>query len=144
MATYKLKRKVFTRYDETDALKRMKDSDILAEQKKSSPSLMGPATQAVSGAATGAGVGALALGAKGLGNAGSRWSSALKGVKKGGIAGAIIGGTIAGSMALSKRNKEANDTDFYNKRLDYAQRQARRREKADWNSNMTQREGYSY
>ena len=34
MARYIMKRKSFTKWDETDNLKRMKDSDILAEQKK--------------------------------------------------------------------------------------------------------------
>ena len=34
MARYILKRKSFTKWDDTDNLKRMKDSDILAEEKK--------------------------------------------------------------------------------------------------------------
>ena len=35
--TFRLKRKSFSKYDETDNLKRMKDSDILAEKKKEAP-----------------------------------------------------------------------------------------------------------
>ena len=44
----------------------------------------------------------------------------------------------------ARRSKEQADNEFYNRRLEYAQRQAKRREKADWKSNMTQRDGYSY
>ena len=32
-----IKRKLFTKYDDTDNLKRMKDSDILAEKPKQAP-----------------------------------------------------------------------------------------------------------
>lgn len=156
MGTYRLKRKLFTQYDDTDNLKRMKDSDILAEQHKKP---MTTGNQVATGAIGGALVGGAALGAgkallgkggpraitgNGLqrfaaksANAGSRF---LKGGKKGLIAGAIVG---TGVM-LHRRGKEKQQNEFYNRRLDYAQRQAMRREKADWKANMTQRDGYSY
>ena len=148
MATYILKRKVFTKWDETDNLKRMKDSDILAEQKRPTGPTASGIGNTLATTAAGTAIGATALGAaKGLsgafGKAGSM-GNALKGLKSGGKWGALAGGVIAGTMALSKQNKQADDNRFYNKRLEYAQRQAKRREKADWKSNMTQREGYSY
>lgn len=152
MATYILKRKVFTRWDETDNLKRMKDSDILAEQKRSTSPTVSSVSDTLASTATGAVAGATALGAaKGLSGAfgkaatvGGKMGNAWKGLKSGGKWGALAGGVIAGTMALNKHNKQAEDNKFYNKRLEYAQRQAKRREKADWKSNMTQREGYSY
>ena len=148
MATYRLKRKIFTKWDETDNLKRMKDSDILAEQKRSTGPTVSGVGDTLAATATGAAVGGTALGAaKGLsgafGKAGSM-GNAWKGLKSGGKCGALAGGILAGGMALAKQNKQASDNRFYNKRLEYAQRQAKRREKADWKSNMTQREGYSY
>ena len=144
MAKYILKRKNFTKWDETDNLKRMKDSDILAEQKKPTAPGLGPALgTTAAGTAIGAGVGAAAMGI-GKGIAGKSWGAAAKGLKTGGIAGAALGGLVAGTMALSKVNKNAEANNFYNKRLEYAQRQARRREKKDWKANMTQRDGYSY
>ena len=63
---------------------------------------------------------------------------------KGGKTGLVVGGLLAGGMALRNRNKKAEDNEWYNKRLNYAQRQARRREKTDRRTNMTQRDGYSY
>jgi hypothetical protein len=44
----------------------------------------------------------------------------------------------------SKRSQEKAENSWYNDRLEYAQRQARRREKKDWKANMTERDGYSY
>ena len=46
--------------------------------------------------------------------------------------------------ALRRKGKADKENKFYNNRLEYAQRQALRREHADWKANMTQREGYSY
>ena len=48
------------------------------------------------------------------------------------------------SCGSPEGNKKRKDRTFYNDRLEYAQRQARRREKKDWKENMTQREGYTY
>ena len=67
-----------------------------------------------------------------------------RGAAKFGKAGAMIGGLTAGVMAYNKGSKQAKDNEFYNQRLEYAKRQALRRERADWKTNMTQREGYSY
>lgn len=135
MAIYTIKRKLYTRYDDTDTLKRMKDADILAEQKKQAPGYGDTIQKTVGGAA----VGGLAAGI-----AGGIKSKSWAGAKKYGKLGAMGVGLGAGLMALNKRDKEAADRNFYNKRLAYAQRQAKRREKIDWKSNMTQRDGYSY
>ena len=135
MGIFKLKRKSFTKYDETDNLKRMKDSDILAEKPKKGPSAIPAIGNAAVGAAGGAAIGAIAGGIKG-----KSWKAA----RKGGKAGAIIGGTMLLAGAMNKRSKEARENDFYNDRLEYAQRQAKRREKKDWKENMTQRDGYSF
>ena len=113
----------------------MKDSDILAEQKKEAPGY----GDVVSKTAGGAVVGGLAAGI-----AGGLKSKSLAGASKYGKLGAMGVGLGAGLMALNKRDKEAADRNFYNKRLAYAQKQAKRREKIDWKSNMTQRDGYSY
>jgi len=135
--------KEFTKWDETDNLKRAKDSDILAEEKKKKPGMGGPILAGASGAITGAATGAVAGGI--IGGARKKSFKAIgKGIKKGGAAGAIIGGTVMAAGALKKRNKERDDIQFYNNRLEYAQRQALRREKKDWKQNMTGREGYSY
>ena len=143
MGTFILKRKTYSVYDETDSLKRMRDSDILAQQKKQNPGF----GQAAQTAATGAVVGAAGLGvAKGISNAfnGGGFKGAWNGIKSGGKMGAVLGGIGAGMYALHQRNKQVENNSFYNNRLEYAQKQAKRREKIDWRNNMTQRDGYSY
>lgn len=135
-----IKRKLFTKYDDTDNLKRMKDSDILAEKPKQAPGYGSVARAALGGAALGGTVGSVA-GAFGKNKAGR---SLLGRMGKGGKTGLVVGGLLAGGMALRNRNKQAENNEWYNKRLNYAQRQARRREKQDWKTNMTQRDGYSY
>ena len=111
----------------------MKDSDILAEEKKKSPGYRSVLRDAALGAATGAALGG------GIGMA------SKKGTFKGGAKyGAILGGLVMGAAGLKKKNKEEEEKEFYNKRLEYAQRHAKRRERIDWKSNMTQRDGYSY
>jgi hypothetical protein len=138
MSKYILKRKTFTRYDETDNLKRMKDSDILAEEKKraNGSGFKSVLRDTAVGIGTGAAIGAVAglLGKKPTMN---RFKSKAK-------TGAILGGIIMGTAGIRKKNKEDEDRDFYNRRLEYAQRHARRREAIDWKANMTQRDGYSY
>ena len=124
-----LRTKSFTKYDDTDNLKRMKDSDILAEQKKEVPSY---ASTVLPKAAAGAAIGA------------AGWAAGGKGLKNGAIGGAILGAAALGISAANKRQKEREANQFYNDRLEYAQKQAKRREKVDWKQNMTQREGYSY
>lgn len=138
MGTYRLRRKTFTQYDDTDNLKRMKDSDILAEKLKK-PTTDGTAV------ATGALAGAGLVGAGGLVRGfvkgkGARFATAGRMGRR----GALIGAAIGGGAMLYKRGKEKKENQFYNRRLEYAQRQAVRREKADWKANMTQRDGYSY
>lgn len=143
-------RKTFTKFDETDHLKQMKDSDILAEQKKKAPGYGNVISSGVGGIAAGAAIGgvggAIAGGVRAGGVKGFRGKAAsvMKGVKGWGKTGAIVGGLVAGGMALHQRNKQANDIQFYNDRLEYAQRHARRRERKDWKQNMTQRDGYTY
>ena len=132
MNKYILKRKTFTKYDETDNLKRMKDSDILAEEKKKSPGYKSVLRDAALGVAGGAVLG----GALGL-RKGGNFRRGLK-------TGAVLGGLAMGAAGLRKKNKEDEERDFYNRRLEYAQRHARRRERIDWKANMTQRDGYSY
>ncbi|MDE7346014.1 MAG: hypothetical protein K2N48_04635 [Muribaculaceae bacterium] len=126
--------KIFTQWDETDRLKQMKDSDILAEKKKKNPSRFG-------GMLKGTGIGG-AIGATGGALLGMRkgWKGAAIGAAVGGSIGSTVGGG-AGMMSGSKQRKE---NEFYNDRLRYAQRQAQRRERKDWKQNMTQREGYTY
>jgi hypothetical protein len=138
MGIYRFKRKTFTKYDETDNLKRMKDSDILAEKKKT-PSITGAhmATAGLAGGLVGGAIGA-----------GSGIVSGFKGkgykVARRGKMGVLVGAGIGLAAMGSQRSKEKADNSFYNSRLEYAQRQAMRREKADWKANMTQRDGYSY
>jgi hypothetical protein len=144
MATYILKRKSFTKWDETDNLKRMKDADILAEQKKKQPGYGNVVQSSLGGAIIGGTGAAVAGGATGFLNKGARMATAGARASKYGKLGAVAGAAILGSKALKERNNQAQENNFYNRRLEYAQRQARRREKKDWKSNMTQRDGYSY
>lgn len=143
MGTIYLKRKLYTQWDETDNLKRMKDSDILAEKKKKGPGYGSVLSSTAGGAIAGATTGAIALGLhRGIKN--KSWAGAASGLKSGGKYGALIGGTLMAAGALKRKNKVDRENKFYNDRLEYAQHQALRREHADWRSNMTQREGYSY
>lgn len=138
-----LKRKTFTRWDDTDNLKRMKDSDILAEKRRrvhdygkiARDTAVGAAAGLVSGAALGTIAGA----------GGNTWlQQRANGLVKGARYGATIGTGIGLSRAIINDQKNADDAVFFNRRLAYAQRQARRRERRDWKTNMTQRDGYSY
>ena len=143
MARYIMKRKSFTKWDETDNLKRMKDSDILAEQKKKQPGYGGVVQGSLGGAIVGGSAGAVAGGIGSLFKKGARSNWARNAGKLGKL-GAVGGALLVGGKALKDRNDQAQENNFYNKRLAYAQRQAIRREKKDWKSNMTQRDGYSY
>lgn len=145
-----VKRKLYTKFDETDRLKEMRDSDILAERKKKTGGWGNVVGNTISGAGIGGAAGA-ALGASVVGGMAIRNRSAaglgqnlLNAGKKAGIAGAVAGGILAGGLALRKRNKKARDNKFYNDRLEYAQRQAQRRERKNWKNTMTQREDYTY
>lgn len=148
----KFRQKIYTRYDMTDRLKQMRDSDILAEKDKEKVST----TEAIGGVSAGkAALGGAA--AAGLIAGASNYMRGAKNLRFSGRA-AMKGGLIAGGVALGynalkgmtsgNKAKEAQqyneDVDFYNKRLHEAQKQARRREAADWKNNMTNREGYTY
>lgn len=137
-----IKRKLYTVYDDTDNLKRMKDSDIIAEKpRKSSVTPMMVAGSTISGLAAGGASGAI-IGAFTKNK--KPGSSFLSKMGRGGKKGAILGGLAAGGLALMNKNKQDKENQFYNDRLEYAKRHALRRERADWKQNMTQRQGYSY
>lgn len=129
----KFRQKEYTRWDETDQLKQMKDSDILAEQKRKNPSRFGGALK---GATIGSAIGATAGALMGL-----KRGNVLGGIRKGATWGGVLGGVGGGAFIGNKQRSENN---FYNDRLEYAKRQALRREKKDWKQNMTGREGYTY
>jgi hypothetical protein len=134
------KEKQYTRWDDTDTLKKMRDSDILAERKKSG-TLGDTATKMGLGAAAGGVVGSVVGGIAGMKKGGKGF---IKGAKGGAVAGSLLAGGAAGTAAAIGNSKKQSDINFYNRRLEYAKRQAGRRERADWKSNMTQREGYTY
>lgn len=120
----KFRLKNFTKWDETDSIKQMKDSDILAEPKKNNSSInYRVAKHGLLGAATGGLVGALKGNAK---------------------TGAILGGLGGLALGNLKTSKEKEENKFYNDRLRYAKTMALRREKKDWKLNQTGREGYTY
>ena len=124
-----------TKYDRTDRIKQMKDSDVLAEKKRSN-------TRSYINAAKAGGVGALI--GSGLGAAAS---IATKGrVKMGNAAkaGAIAGGLVVGGGKLAATHGEREQNRFVNRRLNEAKRQAIRREAKDWKNNAVNREGYTY
>ena len=162
MSIFILRRKNFTVYDDTDNIKRMKDSDILAERERERESFRPVASGAIKGALGGAALGGLAAGAVGAAGGwtaaknagattlGSKLAGAARGaadfgrLKKYGMWGAGIGAAGMALHALSKRSDRQDEVDKYNNRLHYAQRQAMRRERADWKKNNTTRDGYSY
>lgn len=129
----KFREKQYTVYDQTDQLKQMKDSDIIAQKKKSNWGLRG---QNLHDTAMGVGIGA------GIGSVIGTFGK--KGIWKGGKYGAILGGTIAGGISLAQTRQQKKDNNFYNDRLDFAKRHALRRERADWRNNNLNREGYTY
>lgn len=124
-----------TRWDRTDRLKQMKDSDVLAEKKRSN-------TRSYLGAAKAGGVGAL-VGA----GIGAATSIATRGKFKMGNAaktGALVGGLALGGGKLAATHGEREENRFVNRRLGEAKRQAIRRESKDWKNNTVNREGYTY
>lgn len=133
-----IKRSLYSIYDDTDSIKRMKDSDILAAKPKKQEGYGGVLGTAATGAVVGATAGA--LGKSMLGKS----ATFGKRFVKGGKYGAVIGGTIGAIVGANRRNKFNKENEFYNNRLEQAQRWAKRREKIDWKQNMTGREGYSY
>lgn len=146
-----LRTKNFTKWDDTDNLKRAKDSDILAEEEKKKPGIGKIVNAAGAGAITGAAGGAVghlaARITKRVGK-GEAKRIAEKLVKRGGkknikLAAALTASTLA-IGATNKRQKEVEEINHYNKRLRYAKKQAQRREERNWVNNMTnEREEYS-
>ena len=130
-------RKNFTQWDETDRLKGMKDSDILAEKKRSTAATGSMIRSGLAGASLGGLTGTVSGFISGKGK---RIATA----GKVGRTGAVLGAGVGASLTYLKNRKKMDENRFYNNRLDYAQRQALRRERKDWKINMTQRDGYSY
>lgn len=149
---YEYAQREFTKYDETDSLKRAKDSDILAEDEKKKPGVGKVVSAGVAGGITGAAAGAGAhvtskiVRKHGKGEAKKiAHKIAKNGGKKNVLIGAGVGALALGAGAANKRSKEVEEVNHYNKRLRYAKRQALRREGKDWRNNMTNgREEYSY
>lgn len=147
----KFRQKIYTRYDMTDRLKQMRDSDILAEKEKEKISAREAAGGVSVGQATlgGAAIGGLAAAANNYMKGGKGWFKGRGAMKGAAIAGGVaLGYNALKGMTSGNKKKEAEeynkDVDFYNRRLREAQKQARRREAADWKNNMTNREGYTY
>jgi hypothetical protein len=133
-----------TGFDRTDNIKRMKDSDIIAEKKRSNAkSYKSVAKHTAVGAGVGATIGAGTAAVMGFKKGGLR--GAMKHVKLGAGAGAAIGGTLAGGARAAATHNEREQNRFVNRRLGEAKRQAYRRENRDWKTNNTSgREGYTY
>lgn len=127
-------------YDETDSLKRMKDSDILSQQKKSNSNL----NLDVAKNAALAGVSGVALGKLGSVMGQNKVGNFARSVGKFSGKRGITAGVVAAGVTLAAQRKQRKQNEFYNDRLHYAQRQALRREKQDFRDNMTYREGYTY
>ena len=138
MTVYRLSRKIFTQWDDTDNLKRMKDADILAAQKRPTANYGAMANGAITGTLGGAAIGSV------LGGFSRTGGGIGKGMSIGGKRGAILGASIGAGINYLKGRQAAKENNFYNSRLDYAKRQASRRERKDWVNNMTNRDGYSY
>ena len=125
-----------TAYDRTDRIKQMKDSDVLAEKKRSNAgTYVKSAKTGIIGSTLGAGTGAV------LGM--TKFGKAL-GVKKAAMLGGAIGGALGVGGGLASTHKERSQNRFVNRRLKEAQRQALRREGRDWKNNAVNREGYTY
>ena len=132
--------KTFSKYDETDRIKRMKDSDILAEDYKKTP---GVSTKEVSrdllaGAILGAVVGKVnKLSGNKLNLSSTDWrDSAKKGI--------LAAGAYDVLKDMYRKHKDGDKVEFYNKRLKQAKKNAKRREESDWLNNTLNREGYTY
>lgn len=150
MTKFRLGSKLFTFYDETDNLKRMKDADILAEKKKPTTSTAEATRRGLRFGVIGAGLGAATggimagVGATKMGARGNIGKAILSGGKHLGVIGGLAGLGTGIAYTSMKNHKQNEENAAYNRRLSYAQNQARRRERKDWKTNMTAREGYSY
>lgn len=154
MGIFTLKRKTFARhtdyvdtyrdYDETDELKRMRDSDILdAQYKQPETSYRKIIGDGIGGALLGTTAGFVLDRINNSKNGGKFFDMST--MNKTGMKNAALLGTVGGlGLGIHKRRREARKHDFYNTRLRYAKARARRREKADFDANMNKRDGYSY
>lgn len=143
-------RQGYSRYDDTDGIKSMKDADILAQQRRQNTGQFGRVGRSgLIGAVRGAGITGLIGGA--LGAAANRKNgyaamgkAFLKHAKIGAAVGGTVGGLVGSTNQMSKESRVNENNRFYNDRLEYAQRKAVRRERKDWYNNNNNREGYSY
>lgn len=125
--------KLFTKWDMTDQYKGMKDSDILAERRRSNArSYINSAKAGVIGAGVGAVGGALLKKKLRM--------KAMDAAKMGSLVGGALG--LSGGLATTHQEREENR--FANRRLQEMKYQARRRESKDWRSQTNYREGYTY
>ena len=121
-----IKFRLYSKYDDTDKLKNVADSDILDKDEKGKWT---PGEQTMGLAAAGGLLGA--AGAK-------KGQKFAKGVK-----GAAIGAAIGiGSSMISSANKKRKENNFYNARLREAKRAAARRENIDWQNRIHGRQMY--
>lgn len=144
--TYRLKRKLYgllpgglqspqtTNYDSFNAMRNMNDADLLAEQKKKNPV----------GAAQIAGAAAVGAAAGGVLNGTRHIFKSNGSILKGGRRGAMFGGLVGVGAALWKRNKQQEQVNEYNDRLERAQLGAKRRERLDFNRTVNYRPNYTY
>jgi hypothetical protein len=135
---FRIKRKTFSVYDDSDALLEMTDADILAEQEKN-----GSYRDVASGLTAG-GVGGAVAGGLGYMALGSKGGGALKRLGRGAAAGLAAGALLGTGIGYMKKSAEDSRNQFYNDRLRYAKRMARRREAKNWKHNMAHRENYSF
>lgn len=124
-----------TKYDRSDRIKQLRDSDILAEKKRSN---LGTYVKSGKRAAVGGALGS-AIGA-GVGFA----KGGLRGVVRGAKIGAGTGAVLGGAAGLASTHNEREQNRFVNRRLAEAKYQARRREARDWKNNTVNRDGYTY
>ncbi len=132
--------KTFSKYDSTDRLKKMKDSDILEEEYKKTPgvSLKEVTKDLLTGAVIGAGLGKIN---KLTGNRVSSFGTDWRETAKHGI---LAAAAYDLAKDLHRKHKEGEEVEFYNKRLRQAKKNAKRREKSDWLNNTYNRDGYTY
>lgn len=132
--------KTFSKYDSTDRIKKMKDSDILAEDYKKTPgvSVKEVSRDLISGAVIGALAGKInELSGNKIKGLGTDWrESARKGI--------LAAGAYDLAKDIYRKHRDGEKVEFYNKRLREAKKNAKRREESDWKNNTLNREGYTY
>ena len=115
-AIIRLKRRMYTQWDETDNLKRMRDSDILAEKQRQTTDYGAIARGAAAGTVAAGTAGAVFGAGKGVFNPGSvgaasRVSGLGKGISKYGKLGMAGGALIGAGIAYSKGRKQAEENE---------------------------------